>query len=330
MEAGNKVSKLVVDVAGAADLLRRAGRILFFLHVGPDGDSIGSSLAVCRAVRSMGKEAWCVGVDPVPRIYRYLTGWDTLFQPWETVAGEWDLACFLDCGDRERIGAAEPILARCRTTLNIDHHSTNTGYGEYNWLDFSAAAVGEMAYRLLNELGVSLDREMAEALYTSILTDTGQFRYESVTPATHRIAAALLECGVKPYAVAQEIFENETTGRVRLLALCLNTLKLHAGGRIATIQVTRQMLEETGATDGDVDGLVNYARAVEGVEVGVLLREVDGGKVRINLRSRSRVDVADLAQGFGGGGHARAAGATAEGPLAQAEAAVVNAAAARL
>lgn len=320
----------MLDVAQVAEMLRRAGRILFFLHVGPDGDSIGSSLAVCRAMRGLGKEAWCVGVDPVPRIYRFLDGWDTLFRPWETIDGDWDVACFLDCGDLQRIGAAEPLLARCRTTLNIDHHSTNSLYGQYNWLDYRAAAVGEMAYRLLVELGVALDREMATALYTSLVTDTGQFRYESVTPETHRIAAALLACGVRPYDVAQAIFENETVGRMRLLAACLGTLQLHAGGRIATLRVTRAMLAETGALDEDVEGLVNHARAVQGVEVGVLLREAPDGKVRINLRSRGVVDVGDLARGFGGGGHARAAGATAVGSLDEVEAAVIAATLTRL
>lgn len=320
----------MLDVAGAAEMLRRAGRILFFLHVSPDGDSIGSSLAVCRAVRAMGKEAWCVGVDPVPRIYRYLEGWDALFVPWESVTGKWDLACFLDCGDQHRIGRAEPLLARCATTLNIDHHSTNSAYGEYNWLDYRAAAVGEMAYRLLVEMGVQVDRPMATALYTSLITDTGQFKYESVTPETHRIAAALLECGVRPYDVAQEIFENETFARTRLLAACLNTLQLHADGRIASLLVTRQMLADTGAGDEDVDGLVNHARSVQGVEVGLLLREAPDGKLRINLRSRGVVDVGELAQGFGGGGHARAAGATATGSIAAVLNAVVAAAAAKL
>lgn len=324
------MSNVQVDVAGAAALIRAAPRILFFLHVSPDGDSIGSSLAVCRAVRALGHEGWCVGVDPVPRIYRFLPGWDQLFVPWAQVQGDWDLAVLLDCGDRARVGDAEPLLARCRATLNIDHHRTNTGYGDYNWLDPGAAAVGEMAYKLIRALGAPLDRETALCLYTSIVTDTGQFKYESVTPETHRIAAALIEAGVRPYDVAQHIYENESPARTRLTALCLATLQLHGGGRIATLRVTREMLAQSGATDDEVDGLVNHARAVSGVEVGILCRELADGRVRVNLRSRGEVDVGELAKAFGGGGHARAAGLTAEGDLAAVEAAVVAAAAARL
>lgn len=324
------MSKGQVDGAGAAAMLRAAGRILFFLHISPDGDSIGSTLALVRAARAMGKEAWAVGVDPVPRIYRFLEGWDTLFLPWDQVPGEWELGVFLDCGELHRVGAAQAVVARCRTTLNIDHHATNSLYGDYNWLDYTAAAVGEMAFGLIQELGQPLDRAMATALYTSIVMDTGMFRYESTTADTHRIAAALLQTGVRPYDVAQEIWENETVERMRLLARCLGTLEVHAGGRIASLLISRELLAETGAADEDVDGLVNYARSIAGVEVGMLLREASDGLVRVNLRSRGTVDVGLVAQGFGGGGHARAAGCNYAGSLAAARDAVVAAAAARL
>lgn len=319
-----------IGLEEAAALLAEAGRVLLFLHISPDGDTIGSSLALCHALRHLGKEAWCVGVDPVPRIFRFLPGWDSLFVPWAEVQGEWDLGVFLDCGDRHRVGAAEPLLGRCRVSLNIDHHASNSLFGDYNWIDYQAAAVGEMTYRLIRALGVSLDPGMATCLYTSLVTDTGSFRYESTTPETHRIAAELIAAGVRPYQVTEAIFENETVARLRLLSLCLGTLRLHAGGRIATLQVPLTMLAEAGAEPEDVDGLVNYARSVQGVEVGMLFREVEPGRVRVNLRSRGLVDVSEVARRFGGGGHPRAAGCTLAGTLAEAEAAVVAAAAACL
>lgn len=299
-----------IDETRAADLIGAARRQLYFLHVSPDGDSIGSTLAVVRTLRAAGYEAWAVGVDPVPRIYHFLAGWDTLFVPWEQVTGDWDLGVFLDCGDRERVGAAAPVLDRCRVTLNIDHHATNTLYGDYYWVDGSAAACGEQAYRLLKQLGHPIDRDAAIALYTALVTDTGSFAFNSVTPETHRIAANLVAAGVRPYDVAQEIFENDSPERVRLMAAALGTLSLHAGGRVATVKVTQAMLAASGAQPEDVDGLVNHARAVRGVEVAALLRETEDGTVRVNLRSRRTVDVARLAQQFGGGGHARAAGCT--------------------
>lgn len=307
-----------VDLAGAAGLIAEAGRILFFLHVSPDGDSIGSTLGMVRALRQGGKEAIIVGVDPVPRIYQFLAGWDTLFVPWQQVEGEWDLACFLDCGDLERAGAALPVVRKAKRLLNIDHHSTNAGYGEYNYLDFRAAAVGELAYRLLVKLNLPLDPETATCLYTSIVADTGGFRYDSTGPETHRIAAALIEAGAQPYEVASAIFENESIARLALLARVLGTLQVDLGGKVAWLQISREMLAQSGAQDEDAEGIVNYARSVTGVEVGLIFREAPEGVVRVGLRSRRTVDVGLVARQFGGGGHARAAGCTVEGSMADA------------
>ncbi|HEY8346327.1 MAG TPA: bifunctional oligoribonuclease/PAP phosphatase NrnA [Symbiobacteriaceae bacterium] len=319
------MSKQHVDLAGAARLIAEAQRILFFLHVSPDGDSIGSTLGLVRALRQVGKEAVIVGVDPVPRIYRFLPGWDTLFVPWQEVEGEWDLACLLDCGDLDRVGAALPVVQRCKRVLNIDHHSTNSAYGEYNYLDFRAAAVGEMAYRILRELKLPLDRETATCLYTSIVADTGGFRYDSTGPETHRIAAELIEAGARPYDVASAIFENESVARLKLLSRVLDTLQVDPGGKIAWLKVTRQMLEEAGALDEDAEGMVNYARSVSGVEVGLIFREMPDGAVRVGMRSRSVVDVGEVARQFGGGGHPRAAGCTLYGTLDEAVARVLEA-----
>ncbi len=302
------MSKQIIDLAAAARLIQEADRILFFLHVQPDGDSIGSTLAMVRALRQAGKEAIGVGVDPIPAIYRFLPGWDTLFVPWEQVEGQWDLACFLDCGDMERVGAGLPVVKKARRTLNVDHHSTNTVYGEYNYLDFTAAAVGELAYKLIREMGLPIDQEIATCLYTSIVADTGGFRYESTAPGTHRITAELLEAGAQPYEVASAIFENESVARLALLSQALATLQVDPSGKVAWMRVTRKMLEQTGASDEHVEGIVNYARAVSGVEVGLLFKETADGFIRVGFRSRRHVDVGKIAQQFGGGGHARASG----------------------
>lgn len=302
------MSKQNVDLATAAGLIREADRILFFLHISPDGDSIGSTLAMVHALRRAGKQAIGVGVDPVPRNYQFLPGWDSLFVPWQDVQGEWDLACFLDCGDMERVGDGLPIVARASRTLNVDHHTTNTVYGQHNYIDYTAAAVGELAYLLIRELGLPIDQTIATCLYTSIVADTGGFKYDSTRPRTHRIAAELLEAGAQPYEVATALFENESMARMALLAHALATLQVDPTGQIASLYVTREMLEQTGAGDEDVEGLVNYARSVTGVEVGVIFRETTDGRVRVGLRSRRRVDVGAVAFQFGGGGHARASG----------------------
>lgn len=308
----------MISQAEAAARILGAQRILFFMHVSPDGDSIGSSLALVHALRKIGREAVIVGVDPIPRIYQFLPDWDRYLLPWEQVEGEWDLSCFLDCGDLYRVGAALPAVAKGRSILNIDHHSTNTIFGDENWMDFSAAAVGELAYRLLKEMQLPIGPEEAVSLYTSIVADTGGFRYSSTTASTHRIAAELLELGVKPYEVAAQIFENETPGRLALLGRALASLQVDPSGRLAWITLDREALEATGATDQDAEGLVNWARSLSGVEVGALLKETPDGAIRVGLRSRFTVDVGQIAKQFGGGGHARASGCTMDGPLDQA------------
>lgn len=305
-----------VGLQEAAELIKGARRLAFFLHVNPDGDSIGSTLAMYHALKAIGKDVTCVGVDTVPRIYRHLPGWDTAFTPWEQVQGSFDLGVFLDCGDKERVGAAMPVVELCQATLNVDHHKTNMAYGDYNYLDFGAGAVGELAYLLLRELGLPIDTGIANCLYASIMTDTGLFKYDSTTAQTHRIAADLIELGVKPYDAAVEFFENESVERLRLLSRALRTLQVD--GRLAWLYVDEQMMADTGASEEDTEGIVNYARAIQGVEVGVFFRGAGPGKVKVSWRSRHEVDVGVLAGAMGGGGHARAAGATLDGDMPQA------------
>jgi phosphoesterase RecJ-like protein len=303
----------------AAARILGAQRILFFMHVSPDGDSLGSSLALVHALRKIGREAVIVGVDPIPRIYQFLPDWDRWLLPWEQVEGEWDLSCFLDCGDLHRVGAALPAVAKGKLILNIDHHPTNTVFGDENWMDFSAAAVGELAYRLLKEMNLPIGPAEAVSIYTSIVADTGGFRYSSTTAQTHRIAAELLEQGVEPYVVAAEIFENETPGRIALLGRALAGIQIDPSGKLAWITLTQQDFQETGATEPEAEGLVNWARALNGIEVGVLFKETPEGPIRASLRSRFTVDVGQVAKQFGGGGHTRASGCTLEGPLDQAQ-----------
>jgi phosphoesterase RecJ-like protein len=198
-------------------------------------------------------------------------------------------------------------------------------YGEYNYLDFSAAAVGELAFLLLRELGLAIDPTIATCIYTSIVADTGGFKYDSTAPRTHRIAAELLEAGAKPYEVASAIFENESMARLALLSQVLATLHVDPSGKIASVHVTREMLEQTGAAEEDVEGMVNYARSVMGVEVGMLFRETSEGSIRVGLRSRRHVDVGAVAKQFGGGGHARASGCGLHTSMEEAKVRVLNA-----
>lgn len=312
------MSKVQVTRSEAAGLIRKAQRLLFFLHVSPDGDSIGSSLAMVRALRKAGKDAIIVGVDPVPRVFRYLQGWDTYFVPWEQVEGQWDLSVFMDCGDLHRVGAALPVVSRAPVTLNVDHHKSNGLFGDYNYVEYDRAACGELAYLLLQELGLEVDREMAEHLYTTLSTDTGSFRFENVRPDTLRIAADLLERGAHPETVAQQVYDNNSWGHLKLLGMALAGMRTDADGKAAYVTVTRAMMAEAGAEPEDTEGIVDFPRTLSGVEVGAIFREApEPGKVKVSLRSQRWLDVSAVAGEFGGGGHARAAGISMQGELGE-------------
>ncbi|MBE3591070.1 MAG: bifunctional oligoribonuclease/PAP phosphatase NrnA [Firmicutes bacterium] len=294
------------------DTLRDGRRFLLLLHVKPDGDSIGSSLALGRALQKLGKEAVLVCPDELPESLRFLPGSDSFVRP-EAVSGPFDAAVFLDCGDLERAGPARPLADLATVRINIDHHLSNARFGDLNWIEADAAAVGEITYRLIRELGVALDRDMAYALYASLVTDTGSFAYQNTTPATHRIAAELLELGVRPQVVAREVWENRPEPALRLLGRALENLVVDPGGRLAWTRLGQEDFQRVGAGPQHAEGVVGYPRSLRGVEVAVAFIEAEPGVWRVSLRSNERVDVSRVAARFGGGGHARAAGATLSG-----------------
>lgn len=294
------------------DVIRQHRRFVILLHVRPDGDSIGSSLALGRALRILGKEAALVTADEIPESLDFLPGIDGFVRP-DQATGSFDVAIFLDCGDLDRTGAAKPLAESAGVRVNIDHHLSNTGFGDLNWIEENAGAVGEITWRLIQDLGVKPDREIAYGIYASLVTDTGSFGYSSTTPGTHRIAAELLELGVRPDEVARRVWEDRPEPALRILARALSGLTIEAGGRLAWVRLTHAELEAAGARPSQAEGLVNYPRSLRGVDVALSFVEDRPGNWRVSLRSNGRVDVAAIARQFGGGGHARAAGLTLEG-----------------
>lgn len=313
------------DFAKILELLQTRRRFLILLHVNPDGDSIGSSIGLGLALEGAGKEVTLVSPDGIPPAYRFLAGSDRFVAPGQ-VTGRYDAALFLDCGDLERTGPAGGLTRLCDVKVNIDHHLTNPGYGDLNYIDPTAAAVGEQVYQLISAAGWEITEPIANALYAAIVTDTGGFRYENTTPDSHLIAAHLLTFGAQPQVIAREIYESRSEAATRLLGAALSTLRVEGDGMVASVIVSRDMYRQAGASDDDAEGLVNYPRAVAGVEVAIALREVDERQVRVNLRSKQFVDVSRLAARWGGGGHARAAGCTLQAPLERAREEVVAAA----
>lgn len=296
------------------DLVRGAGAVLLVLHVRPDGDSLGSSLAMARCLGAMGKAVHVTCADPLPANLAFLdpTG---ICQPPDRLEGPFDVALFLDCADLERCGAARSLVSQAKTLVNVDHHPSNRRFGDVNYIEARAAACGEIVFALLSELGATIDSGVATALYTALVTDTGSFRFANTTSHTLCLAARLVELGADADQVGREVWSSRSLASLRLLEAALHTLALDAGGRIAWMSVTPAMLRQAGASAEDGEGLVDYPRALRGVEVALLFSLETAGYVRVNLRSGHLVDASLLAGAFGGGGHARAAGCTVRGSL---------------
>jgi len=299
----------------AADYFRDHDNFLLLCHEKPDGDALGCILGVAHVLQKLGKTFTLVNDDPIPVRFHFLPMSDR-FLVTDEVEGQFDVVIALDCGDRRRLGRAEKLVAPNAKLLNIDHHITNDYFGTDNLVDLEAAATCQIVYKIAHELGVELDVDTATCLYTGLATDTGCFRYSNTTEEVLMIAASLLRAGVTPYEIIDQAMETMSWQQVLLIRESLSTLQRDESGQIAWITIPLSVLERIQGCDDDTDGIVNYPRNIQGVEVGVLFRESKvPGKVKVSMRSKYLVDVGAIAVEFGGGGHARAAGATVEGDL---------------
>jgi phosphoesterase RecJ-like protein len=303
--------------------IKAAHRILVTSHTDPDGDAVGSLLAMGLALERLGKRTTFFNESPIPAVYQFLPAVDRIerrLQPTD----DYDATVVLDCGDLPRIGTAWRSVSRLASIINIDHHVSNTGFGSHRLIDGQACATTEIVYRLIQALGIPLDKAMATCIYTGILTDTGSFRFSNTNAAAFAISREMMEFGVDPYEVARHVFGSYSLGRIKLLNLALNSIEISRNGKLSLMTVTRGMLEETRTQPEDVDGLINYARRIEDVRVAALIQEQDNGRtaadgrlrLHVSLRSDGSVDVAALAGTFGGGGHHSAAGFQIESTLA--------------
>ena len=306
----------------AIETLRGAKRILCTMHRGPDGDALGSALALAAALREAGREVVVYNPDELPYNFRFLPGADSVATVIASDAA-FDVTIATDAGAFDRLGPDVPPVGRRGVLMNLDHHITTEPFGDVNYVDPHAASVGILAYKIIRGLGLPLSKDAAICIYASILADTGSFRYSSTDPECFRIAAELLEAGVDPWEMTVRVYEQQPLARMRLLADVLKTLEVH--GKLATITITNEMVSRTGSPIDLTDGFINYARSVDGVEVAASFREPeDGGPWRISFRSRGRVNVAAIAQKFGGGGHHNAAGCSIDGDEAAVRARIAD------
>jgi phosphoesterase RecJ-like protein len=290
--------------------IRRGRRFLITSHARPDGDSIGSQLALALALDRLGKASRVVNRDPVPAPYRSLPGSDRI-EAVEAIDGEFDALFVLECGDllRPRVAGLE----RYRI-VNIDHHLGNTGFGDLRWFDETAAACGEMVADLVDALGVTWSTGIATNIYATVLTDTGSFRHSHISARTFEIARRAAAAGVDPAAVAREIYDTGSTGRLRLIGSLLDSMRLEAAGRVAVLRLDDQLLQATGATYDDADGVINLPLTAREIQAVTMFKLTNGtGELRVSLRSKPGIDVRAIAEHYGGGGHRNAAGFTAPG-----------------
>lgn len=283
-------------------------------HQRPDGDCIGSQVALCRVLLASGIDAVCVNADPVPRRIKFLIG-DTPFYHRDEIDPADRVGLFTDCADHARGGdkmrAMYPAPWAC-----FDHHLSNVGFARFNFVDTASAATAEVLAGIFFDADLPVDRTTAQALYTGIMTDTGQFRFPSTTSRVFRLSSELIAHGADPAEAGQELYERESLGKLKLLHHYIASLKLECGGRVCIGVLSQGAFEATGATVEDTEGLVDYARSIDGVEVGVLIEERSDG-VKASLRAKhARLRMDTIAAQFTGGGHANAAGLNCREPLA--------------
>lgn len=299
--------------------IKENNSFLITSHQDPEGDSIGSQLAMAGILKQLGKRCLIINSDLPPKRYEFLKNIQQIILP-SRKAYDFDIVLVLDCPVLERVKDVQKII-HSKAIVNIDHHISNRNFGAINYVQPKASSTGEIIYGLIGKLGCRLNKDLASYLYLAILTDTGGFRYSNTTSLTLRTAAGLLEYGVNPKEMYNRIYESHSLPSRRLLALCLGTLKVSSDGNIAWMRLTKSMFKKTGAAGHDAENFVNYARFVNGVKIAVLFSDdTKTGYTKVSFRSNeSWTDVNRIAVRFGGGGHLSASGCLLKGPIASVE-----------
>ena len=288
--------------------IRKQDNIVLFVHENPDGDAIGSILSLSMALRLMGKS-----VEAYVEFYPSNTLFMLEKATWVKTYDELDtnkvynLAIALDCGDKFRMGLGNEVFDKALSTINIDHHVTNNNYGKYNFVNGKAAATGEIMYDLIKMLDVQLTCDIAEAIYLAIVSDTGGFKHSNTTPRTFEISGKLLETGIEISNITRKVFYETSLERTKCLGKVLSSLEMELDGKVGILSITPEELDKYNIDAQDLEGMVDFARNIKGAEVGIFIKPRNN-EYKISLRSNNYIDVAAIAEEFGGGGHIRAAG----------------------
>lgn len=296
------------------EAIEQATSIVLVTHCNPDGDGIGSELALYEALVSRGKQVSIRNRDGIPRIYSFLTHAEQVEKfDWLSCQDSPELIISLDCGSYKRLGMSQSIQQET-TLINIDHHISNAEFGDINIVDSRYCATGAMVFDLLLSMQVPFSADIASAIYVAVLTDTASFRHSNTSANVYRMAADLIDAGAQPWPISIAVYESRSLAGIKILMACLETLEIRDGGRSAWVYVNTEMYEKTGANVEDTEGLIDYARSIEGVEIAVLMRHHElEDRWKVNFRAKTTADVGSLANSLGGGGHKHAAGCVISG-----------------
>jgi phosphoesterase RecJ-like protein len=309
------VNKDTFDAIGRA--LRGYHRFALLSHVRPDGDALGSTLAMALSLKELGKDVRAWNEEGMLEKYGFLAGAELLTLP-PNAPEEFDVAIALDTATQNRLGKAAEAIRKAKLWINIDHHPSNPGYGDLVYIDPIAPATGQILFELITTENLPMTPAVAENLYAAISTDTGSFQYPNTTARTFEIAADLIRAGVNVGRLSQLLYENYPRRRVELLRLLLGTMQFGCDDKLAWFSLSQEMARSVGALPEDNEGLIDHLRAIRGVVVAIFFEELAGGKVRVSMRSKNEaVDVCAICQSFGGGGHTLAAGARVRGTLTE-------------
>ena len=297
-----KVKKMKIDFNEAVSLLKENNKILILTHVNPDGDTIGSGFALLRALRQLGKRVKLRNSDTIPSKYNYL------FEDLEDDDFEEEFVVSVDVAEKKLLGDKLLPLYDDRVNLSVDHHSTSRLFAKKTYCEPDSASACEVVYLIIKALGVKITKEIADCIFTGMSTDTGCFKYSNVTERTHLLAAELISFGADHFRINERMFDTKTQGSLALYKMCLDSLSYFAEGKVASICVTKDMLSQSGTTKSDLDAIKPLTRQIEGVKIGLTVKEEGGGKVGVSVRTDEDVDASAICKNFGGGGHVRAAG----------------------
>lgn len=302
---------MMIDLQRAAELLKSKDNILILTHMNPDGDTLGSGFALLRALKNMGKRARLINADPIPEKFAYL------YEGLGDEAFTEEFVVSVDVAERKLLGSYCDEYAD-RVDLAVDHHESSRTFAKQTYCESDSASCCEIIYLLLEAMGTTITKEIADCIYTGMSTDTGCFKYSNVTVRTHQIAARLIKAGADHSRINVRMFETKTMGDFMLQKMCLDTLEVYGGGKVAVITATKDMLAQCGVDKSALDAIKPITRQIEGVEIGITVKEEKDGKTGISVRTGEGYDASAICAHFGGGGHVRAAGCEIKGTVKEA------------